>query len=351
MVEKWRGYLKSNFSNSPKAKITVGAVTAILVVALTVTFTCIRKNVSIVVDGVETTIITYKGTVNDVLLDNGIEIAPKDKVQPALDEKISSKDVITIKKAVEVELAANNKIIVMQSAEDTIEDLLEAEKEELLTEGIVFNAELDEITPALDTEITKDLKIQLVKVEVLNEVATEDIEYEVVTEEDNSLEVNTSEVRQAGEKGEKEITFKVIKKDGEEVSREVIKSTVIKEPINEVIAEGTKRVFASRDGSMLEYKNLLYCQATAYAGDTITATGTVPVYNPGGISTIAVDPRVIPLGSLVYVEGYGKAIAADTGGAIKGNIVDVFLNSSSECYTWGRKYDVAVYILAYPGEW
>ena len=59
----------------------------------------------------------------------------------------------------------------------------------------------------------------------------------------------------------------------------------------------------------------------------MTATGTVPTYNPGGISTIAVDPRVIPLGSLVYVENYGKAIAADTGGAIQGNIIDVFVNS------------------------
>ena len=120
--------------------------------------------------------------------------------------------------------------------------------------------------------------------------------------------------------------------------------------LNEIIAQGTRRVFASRDGEM-EYRDLIYCESTAYAGDTITATGTVPVYNPGGISTIAVDPRVIPLGSLVYVENYGKAIAADTGGLIKGKIIDVFLSSESECRSWGRKYNVPVYILAYPGEW
>ena len=60
------------------------------------------------------------------------------------------------------------------------------------------------------------------------------------------------------------------------------------------------------------------------------------------------DPRVIPLGSLVYVEGYGKAIAADTGGAIIGNIIDVYVNSNEEAiYNWGRRYDVPVYILAY----
>ena len=243
-----------------------------------------------------------------------------------------------------------NKTIVIKTAEDTVEDMIEAEEEELKAEGVEFVEGVDEITPSLDTKISDNLTIQLVKVEVSNEVAVESIDYETIVEEDESLDINTENVRQAGEAGEKEITYKVIKKDGVEVSREIVQSKVTKEPINEIIAQGTRRVFASRDGEM-EYRDLIYCESTAYAGDTITATGTVPVYNPSGISTIAVDPRVIPLGSLVYVENYGKAVAADTGGLIKGNIIDVFLNSESECKSWGRKYNVPVYILAYPGEW
>lgn len=349
MVEKWKENLRNNFSNSPKAKIMVGVV-GVLIIALTVTFACIRKDIAIIIDGKEESFITYKGTVKDVLADKEIELAPKDKIQPALEEKISSKDVITIKRAVEIEMVVGNKIIVIKTAEDTVEDMIEAEKDELKAEGIEFNEGVDEITPSLDTEISDKLTIQLVKVEVLNEVAVESIDYETVVQEDGDLEINTEDVRQAGETGEKEITYKVIKKDGKEVSREIIQSTVIKEPVNEIIAQGTKRVFASRDGEM-EYKDLIYCESTAYAGDTITATGTVPAYNPSGISTIAVDPRVIPLGSLVYVENYGKAIASDTGGAIKGKIIDVFLNSESDCRSWGRKYNVPVYILAYPGEW
>ena len=343
MIEKWKENLKNNFSNGPKAKIMVGVI-GVLIIALTITFACIRKNIVINIDGKEEALITYKGTVKDVLEENGIEIAHKDKVQPALNEKISSNDIITIKKAVEVEMVVANKTIVIKTAEDTVEDMIEAEEEELKAEGV------DEITPSLDTKISDNLTIQLVKVEVSNEVAVESIDYETIVEEDESLDINTENVRQAGETGEKEITYKVIKKDGVEVSREIVQSKVTKEPINEIIAQGTRRVFASRDGEM-EYRDLIYCESTAYAGDTITATGTVPVYNPSGISTIAVDPRVIPLGSLVYVENYGKAVAADTGGLIKGNIIDVFLNSESECKSWGRKYNVPVYILAYPGEW
>jgi len=67
------------------------------------------------------------------------------------------------------------------------------------------------------------------------------------------------------------------------------------------------------------------------------------------LSTIAVDPSVIPLGSKVYVDGYGYAIAADTGGAIKGNRIDLYLNSSSECNSWGRR-SVNLLVVAYPGE-
>ena len=88
----------------------------------------------------------------------------------------------------------------------------------------------------------------------------------------------------------------------------------------------------------------LTMESTAYYGHGTTALGLKPVRNPNGLSTIAVDPNVIPLGTKVYVSGYGLAIAADTGGAIKGNIIDVFLNSYEECYSWGRR-QVTVQIL------
>lgn len=89
-------------------------------------------------------------------------------------------------------------------------------------------------------------------------------------------------------------------------------------------------------------------EATAYtstASEPLTASGTKPVRNPSGFSTIAVDPKVIPLGSLVYVHGYGFAKATDTGSAINGMIIDVYMNSEQECRAWGRKYNVTVNVL------
>jgi len=73
--------------------------------------------------------------------------------------------------------------------------------------------------------------------------------------------------------------------------------------------------------------------ATAYAGDGITSTGTRPKWG-----TIAVDPRVIPYGSKVYIPQFGMTFTAeDCGGAIKGNIIDIFMGSESQAYSWGRR--------------
>lgn len=99
-----------------------------------------------------------------------------------------------------------------------------------------------------------------------------------------------------------------------------------------------------------KYKKTMTMEATAYSGGTLTAMGLRPVRDPNGISTIAVDPNVIPLGSKVYIPGYGYAIASDTGGVIKGNIIDLYMNSHEECVAWGRR-QVTLHIVAYPGEW
>lgn len=81
--------------------------------------------------------------------------------------------------------------------------------------------------------------------------------------------------------------------------------------------------------------------STAYgpSAGSFTATG-----HRVARGIVAVDPRVIPLGSRVYVDGYGHARALDVGGAIKGNRIDVFFPSEADCRRWGVR-SVKVYIL------
>ena len=111
--------------------------------------------------------------------------------------------------------------------------------------------------------------------------------------------------------------------------------------LNKPIVDNSADIATGTIGNVVK---TLTMESTAYYGHGTTALGLKPVRNPNGLSTIAVEPNVIPLGTKVYVSGYGLAIAADTGGAIKGNIIDVFLNSYEECYSWGRR-QVTVQIL------
>ena len=95
-----------------------------------------------------------------------------------------------------------------------------------------------------------------------------------------------------------------------------------------------------------DYAAVLTMEATAYLptdgdGYGITATGIPATY---GVA--AVDPYVIPLGSRLYIPGYGEAIAADTGGAIIGNRIDLCMESYDECMEFGRR-NVTVYVLNY----
>lgn len=131
-----------------------------------------------------------------------------------------------------------------------------------------------------------------------------------------------------------------------------IEEQKVTEASNEADVEGNVKTetIAETQEASTSYKATYTMEATAYAGDTITATGVTPVRNANGLSTIAVDPSIIPLGSKVYIPGYGEAIAEDTGGAIKGHRIDLFLNSENECINWGRR-NVTLHVLAYPGEW
>ncbi|MBO5650355.1 MAG: 3D domain-containing protein, partial [Selenomonas sp.] len=96
---------------------------------------------------------------------------------------------------------------------------------------------------------------------------------------------------------------------------------------------------------MMAYTAAYTMEATAYLptdgnGAGITATGI-----PARRGVVAVDPGVIPLGSRVYIPGYGVAIAADTGGAIRGQKVDLCMETYGECMNFGRR-NIEVYVLA-----
>jgi 3D (Asp-Asp-Asp) domain-containing protein len=134
-------------------------------------------------------------------------------------------------------------------------------------------------------------------------------------------------------------------------SRTIVASRVIRQTHPRVIAAGIGeyQAFANLairgfDGTVNLAKAAMAMVATAYTADCYGCSGITKLGLPAGHGIVAVDPAVIPLGTRLYIPGYGAAVAADTGGAIHGNRIDLGFNSSSDAMQFGRRA-VIVYLL------
>jgi 3D (Asp-Asp-Asp) domain-containing protein len=147
-----------------------------------------------------------------------------------------------------------------------------------------------------------------------------------------------------GKPGTVKRTYRIILHDGKAVGKELIKEER-SEATNTLYLMGREGYQTSR-GSWARSK-VLDMVATAYTDSPAENGGSTRAANGMGLEygIVAVDPRVIPIGTKLYVEGYGFAYAADTGGAIKGNRIDLCLPSYGACNNWGRRR-VKVHVLS-----
>lgn len=289
------------------------------------------KKVTINIDGKEQTYESTHKTIKDLLIVNGIQVGVHDSVTPGIFKVIEDDMTITINKAKQVNIQTLEGNRSVWSLGETVEDVI---KETKLPIG-----PLDRIEPILTTKIKNDLTIQHIKVEQNNIVEKETTNFEVIRKDDANLSKGKEKVIQKGMNGSIQKHYKVTYENGIEINRELLKSEILNKPQNKIIHVGTKKVStqAAPSGGGRE----LYVTATAYTAycngcSGTTATG-INLRANSDLKVIAVDPRLIPLGSKVWVEGYGVAIAGDTGGAIKGNKIDLFMPTKKQAYNFGRK--------------
>lgn len=348
-----------NISSSAKRIILIsGAAVLVLVAAILTVCVCAKQVV--IVDGgnQEKQVITFKRYVENILEAEGIALGSNDKMNVAASEKLKDDmrieiyrafPVIVTEKGVSRELIATRR-----TAGEALKELGYEPKE------------TDKITPGFNDEISDFSEITLVRVEEKVLDTTEELPYESKEVENKALASGKKRLVQKGSTGEKKVSYRVRYEDGIEVSREVLSEEVTVEPIAQIKEVGSKKVEGgvvasagtvqtSRSGS-LAYSKVVTATATAYdasscgksashPGYGVTATGAKAVYG-----VVAVDPKVIPLGSRLYIESadgsyvYGTAVAADTGSAIKGNRVDLCFNTRSEALSFGRR-TVKIYVL------
>lgn len=227
---------------------------------------------------------------------------------------------------------------------------------EFLAEQNISLSELDVVVPALDTAVYNGLVVRITRYVVAEEVVSEEIPFETETRENSELLKGKTQIAVEGQNGVKEYVYQVTYENGIEKSRELVEERVAKEPVTQVKEIGTKKPAAKKNlkvssvSASLNYSNVIQVKATAYdpSAGTRTATG-----QKAQVGIIAVDPRVIPLGTKLYVESadggkswvYGYCVAGDTGGAIKNNRIDLFFNTNQEARNFGVR-QANVYILA-----
>ncbi len=192
-----------------------------------------------------------------------------------------------------------------------------------------------------ESELTSNMVINLSSVTEKIITKKESIAFDTEIKENPNMMVGEEKVIQEGQDGALEV-YTTERYSGDKlISSEITGEKMLQEAKNKIIERGTK-VKNQIEG--YTYSKTLNVKATGYTPydpgcNGITATGT-----KAQKGVIAVDPSVIPLGTKVYIPGYGKAVAEDVGGAIKGSKIDLCYASKAEAYGWGVR-NVTVYVL------
>jgi 3D (Asp-Asp-Asp) domain-containing protein len=227
-------------------------------------------------------------TVGPVLAAAGVKLGPRDLVQPDLGAMVSRGMVISVNRAVKLRVDVDGRSMLVWSPELPVQEVLQTAQVSL--------GPMDQ--------------------------------------------VSQSRLVREGTPGEGQQLLRVAYVNGNPVQQLQIEDTVLRPPQSSIMAYGAV-TSASRGGNTFHFSNTIEVLATAYSARQGRRTCTGALCRFG---EVAVDPRVIPLGTRLYIDGYGYATAEDIGGAIKGNRIDLFFESNRDCDRWGLRR-TKVYIL------
>ncbi|WP_121616600.1 G5 and 3D domain-containing protein [Virgibacillus halodenitrificans] len=291
------------------------------------------KTVDIVVDGETKKVKSIKATVEEVLKEADIPVNKHDRIFPDKETEIQEGMIISVKKSTPLTIKNGGEKNKVWSHTKTVEYLLKEQEIKL--------SSLDKVKPSLEEIVENNMVVSVIRVEQKEKIVEEKTDFSVITKKDSSLEKGKEKIAQEGEKGMVKKKFLVTYENGKELNKELQNTETIKEAIDKIVHVGTKESKKTPSQGNIKSSNEFYVNATAYSANCngcsgITATGINLISNPN-VKVIAVDPSIIPLGTKVWVEGYGYATAADTGGAIKGNRIDIFMPSKSQANNYGVK--------------
>jgi uncharacterized protein YabE (DUF348 family) len=342
---------------------------AILVFAITIMFMSLlekaaTKNITIIDNGVASVLETRTSNVLGFLEEQEIHVGPYDRLSLLTTDPLKEGSSIVIDRAVGVTVKVDGNQEIKHTTEDTVGGVLK--------ELNISLASDDRVTPALSSLVEEGMAVSVVRVHKEVIETESPIAFTVVQQKNQYLESGKQKVVKTGKAGV--VVFKTEKvfEDGKLVSEELIEKTVAQPAVQQIVAIGTKKAevvtlsysgapsaaeakTVQLNGKSVKIKRMLsnvtmtaYSAGVASTGKSkgdegygITASGTVVQEG----RTIAVDPKVIPIGWWVYIDGIGFRRAEDTGSAIKGKKIDIYYDSETRANKFGRKSGYTVYVI------
>lgn len=360
-----------------KTRYTVAAFFAALLALASITgFVWANKNVTLVVDGTTKSVTTESNDVASLLSEASVDIRQGDLVSPASSASLSEGMVVVVRHAVPVTLRLGDESVSLKVLGRTVADAL-------VMAGLDPTSGL-RTDPAVDTPLEPGMIITATDVFLRMVEEPVALPYDTIVNGEPRLPLGARKVVKTGVPGSAIRVWQVLVTGGVEGPRTLKLERSLTPAVNEVVAIGRKQPFRQVILAKRPYApnrpvrpsptpkvtgRLLKMESTAYTpfecGQSVGWVARKKAANhiPDGWGIVAVDPKVIPLGSRLFVEGYGYAVACDTGSAIHGNIVDVCywggdLNARTDsagdaqvsaaraaANRWGRRYGVRVTIL------
>ena len=331
-------------------RLMIMLIVPVMLIA-TVSMTAYAQSGYVIYDGENRQIVISDATEpSEVLAEAGIELSRADIVEMS-EEGLRPEIIVRRMQVIYINNGGHS--VVTNTYGETVGELLERTNM-ALNEGDAIDVDLSAAT-------FDGMELNIDRWVTVTETFTESVPFATEYVSEKKMLKGDEKVVTEGVDGVMTHTATVTYFNGQEVSREVLSSEETVAPVNQVIAQGTFEaekgkltikdgVIVTPEGEIYTYKNTMKVKATAYthtdAGcDMITATGTTVHWG-----TVAVDPRVIPYGTKMFIVSndgkfvYGLSAAEDCGGSIKGNRVDLYMPTTSQCFQFGVR-NCTIYIL------
>ncbi len=289
--------------------------------------------------GVPISFMTTAPTVGEALHREQFALYLGDVVRPSLGSPMRAGLHVFIERSQPISISADGVTLKTRTRQATVGAAL-------AEQGILLTG-LDQVEPALTTPLVANLAIRIVRVREELVIEQQIVSFTSLWVGDPNLDIDLRRVQTAGQEGIQRQRYRVRYEENVETARALEDDWIAQEPITRVIAYGqriTPQTLETPDGP-ITYWRKMRVYTTSYTAASAGVPRSAPYYGrtriglPLQTGIVAVDPTVIPLRSWLYVPGYGKAIAGDTGGGVKGKFVDLGY-SEGEYKSWHWWTDV-----------